>query len=448
MKEIPRTISKIHPIRGDWNSTAAAIAERHVRRLNDRGFEAYWVGGCVRDLLLGLSPKDYDIATNATPDQVERLFPRTIPVGKQFGVILVLEQGVQTEIATFRTESGYSDGRRPDSVKFCSAKEDASRRDFTINGIFLNPLERQPLDWVGGIQDLETGLIRAIGDPVERFSEDHLRMLRAVRFATRFDFQLEPKTLSAIQSRASDITLVSPERIRAELIRILLAPKLAKGLRLLEESCLFQWLFPDWAKPIPSPVYKWAEGEIEEGSSVLIWSTLARLFELEGWDGLLSYSSKDNEDSTRKGFPSTKHSRSKLEELLRHYTFPREEMDPILKAVQFQKTILQTHSNDLLACRQCMIQPIFPLAWKVFERAESVRPQCSPDSVSAWRIELKKFHQKPELSQPLILGKDLLKAGFSPGPMIGKTLTLVRNAQLIEQIHSPEEAVELAKSLK
>lgn len=439
-------ISKIHPIPEDWNSTAAAIAERHVRRLTDRGFEAYWVGGCVRDLLLGLSPKDYDIATNATPDQVEMLFPRTIPVGKQFGVILVLDQGVQTEIATFRTESGYSDGRRPDSVKFCSAKEDASRRDFTINGIFLNPLERQPLDWVGGIQDLENGLIRAIGDPVERFSEDHLRMLRAVRFATRFDFQLEPKTLSAIQSRASNITLVSPERIRAELIRILLAPKLAGGLRLLEESGLFQWLFPDWSHPIPSPIYQWAEGEIEEGASVLIWATLARLFELVGWDGLQSF--ENQEESTRQKSPPSKRSRSKLEGLLRHYTFPREEMDPILKAVQFQKNILETSPTDLLACRQCMIQPIFPLAWKVFERVESVRPQSSAYSVLTWRSELKKFHQKPELSEPLILGKDLLTAGFSPGPMIGKTLTLVRNAQLIEQIHSAEEAIELAKSLK
>ena len=446
MKETSKTISKIHPIRGDWTSRAATIAERHVRRLNDRGFEAYWVGGCVRDLLLGLSPKDYDIATNATPDQVEQLFPRTIPVGKQFGVILVLDQGIQTEIATFRTESGYSDGRRPDSVKFCSAKEDASRRDFTINGIFLNPIERQPLDWVGGIQDLETGLIRAIGDPVERFSEDHLRMLRAVRFATRFDFNLEPKTLRAIQSTASDITLVSPERIRAELIRILLPPKLAGGLRLLENCGLFQWLFPDWVHPIPAHIYQWAKGEFEDEVSVLIWATLARLFELEGWDSLDS-SKKLDESIRQKSLPS-KRSRSKLEELLRYYTFPREEMDPILKAVHFQQTILQTQPNDLLACRQCMIQPIFSLAWKVIERVESVRPQRPPDWISNWSIQLKEFHKKPDLSQPLILGKDLLKAGFSPGPKIGEILSLVRNAQLIEEIHSPEEAVKLAKSLK
>ncbi len=175
------------------SSLEARCALKHLQRLRDHGYEAYWVGGCVRDLLLNLTPKDYDIATNATPDQVENLFPHTIPVGKQFGVILVMDSGIQTEIATFRSDGGYTDGRRPDQIRFCEAKEDALRRDFTINGIFLDPIRAEPLDWVGGLDDLKQRKIRAIGHAPTRFEEDHLRMLRAIRFAHRFNLTIDPE---------------------------------------------------------------------------------------------------------------------------------------------------------------------------------------------------------------------------------------------------------------
>src|SRR5687768_15946789 len=181
--------------------TATAI----VRRLQKAGFEAFWVGGCVRDFLLGREPQDFDIATNARPEQTENLFPKTIPVGKQFGVLLVVEDGQEFQIATFRAESGYQDGRRPENVRFSDAREDAIRRDFTINGLFFDPISEQLHDWVDGEKDLRGKLIRTIGSPDERFGEDHLRLLRAIRFAAQLGFNIEPHTFAAVKKHAEKI---------------------------------------------------------------------------------------------------------------------------------------------------------------------------------------------------------------------------------------------------
>ncbi|MEX0586183.1 MAG: CCA tRNA nucleotidyltransferase, partial [Pirellulales bacterium] len=196
-----------------------------VRRLRDAGHEALWAGGCVRDQLLGLAPKDYDVATNATPDQIREVFGRrrTLPIGAAFGVITVLgpRSAGQIEVATFRTDATYSDGRHPDSVTFTNAEHDAQRRDFTINGLFFDPVANEVVDYIGGQQDLETRILRAIGDPRLRLREDKLRMLRAVRFAASFGFQIEPATLQAIQEMAPEVTTVSAERIGMEIRRML-----------------------------------------------------------------------------------------------------------------------------------------------------------------------------------------------------------------------------------
>src|ERR1041384_8136318 len=170
-----------------------------VRRLQSAGFEAFWVGGCVRDFLLGREPQDFDIATNATPEQSEKLFTKTIPVGRQFGVLLVVEDGHEFQIATFRAEADYTDGRRPETVRFSHAREDAIRRDFTINGLFFDPIANQLHDWVGGEADLRAKIIRTVGAPEERFSEDHLRMLRAIRFAAQLGFEIDPQTFASVQ---------------------------------------------------------------------------------------------------------------------------------------------------------------------------------------------------------------------------------------------------------
>src|SRR6478752_3495343 len=200
-----------------------------VRKLRAAGHVAYYAGGCVRDLLSGTPPKDVDIATDARPEVVQKLFPRTYAVGAHFGVIVVLENGFQFEVATFRSDGAYLDGRRPVEVHFASAEEDAARRDFTINGMFFDPEKNEVIDFVGGRADLERKLIRAIGDPAQRFAEDRLRMLRAIRFATALGFEIDPATWDAIVENADAITQISAERIREELVKIFLSPNRARG---------------------------------------------------------------------------------------------------------------------------------------------------------------------------------------------------------------------------
>ena len=214
--------------------TAAEI----VRRLQTAGFAAFWVGGCVRDFLLGREPQDYDIATDARPEQIEKLFKRTLAVGRKFGVMIVVEGKQQFQVATFRAEADYQDGRGPEKVVFSSAEADAQRRDFTVNGLFYDPIAEKLHDWVGGEKDLRAKIIRTIGAPEERFAEDHLRLLRAVRFAAQLDFEIEPQTFAAVKTLAPKIKLISAERIRDELIKLFAPPKVgqASSLSLAETN--------------------------------------------------------------------------------------------------------------------------------------------------------------------------------------------------------------------
>jgi len=212
------------------------LATEIVRSLRQAGFQAFWVGGCVRDVLLGRQPADYDIVTSALPKQIEKLFGRVIPVGRKFGVVVVVEGGHQFQVATFRSEADYRDGRHPEQVSFGDARADACRRDFTINGLFYDPVDETLRDWVGGQADLRAGIIRTIGPPAERFAEDHLRLLRAVRFAAQLDFQIEPLTLASIQAAAPAIQDISAERVRDELVKLFRPPHAGRGLELLRQS--------------------------------------------------------------------------------------------------------------------------------------------------------------------------------------------------------------------
>ncbi|HEX4425742.1 MAG TPA: CCA tRNA nucleotidyltransferase, partial [Terriglobales bacterium] len=228
-----------------------------VRKLREKNHQAYLVGGCVRDLLLGREPADYDVATSANPDEVMQIFPETYAVGAQFGVVLIPEDVAgdvavsapkhnAIEVATFRSDIGYSDGRHPDEVRFSKTpEEDVARRDFTINGMMLDPITDGVLDFVGGRKDLEAGIVRAIGDPERRFAEDKLRMLRAIRFAARFGFIIEPKTFAAIQKLASQINQVSRERVRDELTRMLTEGHARQAFLLLDESGLLHEVLPE-----------------------------------------------------------------------------------------------------------------------------------------------------------------------------------------------------------
>ena len=220
-------------------------ALRIVRRLRAAGHEALYAGGCVRDALMGKTPHDFDIATSARPEQVQALFPRTVLVGAQFGVILVIEDGSEYQVATFRSDGIYKDGRHPQSVTFGSAQGDAQRRDFTVNGLFYDPIEKRVLDFVGGRKDLETRTLRAIGDPSARFAEDKLRLLRALRFASVLDFEIEDATWRAVREGASAIREVSAERIRDELVKIFESPGRVRGFDLLDASGLMLQVLPE-----------------------------------------------------------------------------------------------------------------------------------------------------------------------------------------------------------
>jgi len=215
-----------------------------IKRLTSEGYEALLAGGCVRDMLLGRAANDYDVATNARPEDVMRIFRRMLKVGAKFGVVIVLIEGQQIEVATFRTETGYTDGRHPTAVEFVSAAEDASRRDFTINGMFYDPIKEKVIDYVGGQENLKTKIIRTIGRPEERFGEDYLRMLRAIRFSTQLGFRIEPRTWSAIRKNAKKINKISGERIAIELESTLVNPNRSSGAAMLVKSGLAEAIFP------------------------------------------------------------------------------------------------------------------------------------------------------------------------------------------------------------
>src|SRR5580658_3430815 len=245
--------------------TPRELALHICEKLFEAGHQAYLVGGCVRDLELGREPADYDVATDALPERVVSLFPGSLTIGAKFGVILVHEGDADVEVATFRSDVGYSDGRHPDRVIFSrTAEEDVRRRDFTINGLLLDPRTNDVLDFVGGREDLRAGLVRAIGDPDRRFGEDKLRMLRAVRFAARFGFQIEPATFAAIRELAPQITQVSPERIREELTKLLTEGAARRGFELLDETGLLAVVLPDVArmKGVQQPPQYHPEGDV------------------------------------------------------------------------------------------------------------------------------------------------------------------------------------------
>ncbi len=266
------------------------LAERICATLRGSGHQAYLVGGCVRDLLLGREPADYDVSTDASPDRVQELFPNSLNVGAKFGVILVYEKEAQVEVATFRRDIGYSDGRHPDRVVYSqSPEEDVRRRDFTINGLMMDPRTREVRDFVGGRADLDAGVVRAIGDPRLRFAEDKLRMMRAVRFAARFHFHIDPETLAAEQELAPQISQVSIERIREELTKLLTEGAARRGFELLDEAGLLKAVLPDIArmKGVEQPPQFHPEGDVWIHTRMLLEKLPANASPTLAWGALL-----------------------------------------------------------------------------------------------------------------------------------------------------------------
>jgi poly(A) polymerase len=423
-------------------SKARQFAIDVVRKLRDAGFEALWAGGCVRDQLLGLEPKDYDVATNATPNQIRQVFGhrRTLAIGAAFGVIGVVgsKPAGMIDVATFRRDAQYSDGRHPDSVTFSTAQEDAQRRDFTINGLFFDPLQEQVIDYVGGQQDLERRVIRAIGDAGQRIAEDKLRMLRAVRFAATFDFELDEATLRAIQGQAHELVIVSAERVAAEMRRMLVDRNRMRAVRLLDEAQLLEVVLPESAR------LKDAANESGDESPDSAWQRTLRVLDALSADA-------------RPSFPVA------LAALLREvYCEEPSRHDAVERICQrWRLSNEETDSTDWLLANESTLRAARGVAWPQLQRvliaerigdllllAEALARVVDGDTASIeycrQRLALPAEQLNPA---PLITGDDLKAAGIPPGPAYKALLETVRDAQLEGRIADKAQALELARQL-
>jgi poly(A) polymerase len=393
-----------------------------TRRLRDAGFEALWAGGCVRDQLLKRGPKDYDVATNARPEEVQKLFgkQRTLAIGAAFGVIGVKGRNcLPVEVATFRSDGAYLDGRHPSSIVFTTAEHDAQRRDFTINGMFFDPLAEQVIDYVGGQADLDARIIRAIGDPQARFTEDKLRMLRAVRFAATFDFALHAETQHAIVAMAPEITVVSAERINTELTRLLCHTNRKRGLELLDECGLLAVLFPELADAATTNSPAWR----------VSLDTLAKL-------------QSDNIATAITATLYSFHDVVTPAEWARRYRFSNKEIE-LAQWLSTQLPRIATAENLPWPALQRIL--VHEGAGELLALARAV---LGEDSAGLLRAEQAAAMPLEVLNPPpLVTGDDLIQEGFQPGPHFGGLLTSLRDAQLDGEITTQTEAFELARRL-
>lgn len=426
-------------------SDARATAISVVRRLRADGHEAYFAGGCVRDQLLGRTPEDYDVATSARPERVRALFSRTIPVGMQFGVVLVLEHGHHFQVATFRSDDAYVDGRRPSRVYFGSAEADARRRDFTINALFLDPETDEVLDFVGGRADLTAGLIRAIGDPGARIAEDRLRLLRAVRFAARFGFTIEETTRRAIRAAASTLVDIAAERIGEEIVKILTEGAARRGFELLEETGLLDVVLPEVAAMqgvAQSPEHH-PEGDVWQHTLLLLQQLPAGVSETLALGALLHDVAK----------PLTAVAGNDRVTFWRHDEIGAKLAVEICQRLRRSRSVwerveylVRNHLRliDAPAMRPATLKRL--LAAEGFEelcrlaRIDALASSCDLDPVlfcEAKRTELAAEELRPP---PLLGGHDLLALGYPPGPTLGRILRALEDAQLDGVVRTRDEA--------
>ncbi|HSY89865.1 MAG TPA: CCA tRNA nucleotidyltransferase [Candidatus Binatus sp.] len=442
------------------------FANSIVETLRQRGFQAYLVGGCVRDLLLRREPKDYDVATDATPEQVMGIFPETYAVGAQFGVALVPapdkelgDEGVAensskshaVEVATFRSDVGYSDGRHPDEVRFSrDPREDVARRDFTINGMLLDPASGEVLDFVGGRDDLKTGIIRSIGDPERRFEEDKLRMLRAVRFAARFEYTIEPATFAAIQKLAEQIEIVSRERVRDELTRMLTEGHGRRAFLLLDESGLLAHVLPEISamKGVAQPPEFHPEGDVFEHTLLLLENLPSPCPLTLAWGALLHDVGKPatfRVAPDRIRFDGHVEVGVKIaEEICRRLRFSNDEAAQILALVENHMRFGHVTRMKESTLKRFLRMPKFEehLALHRADSLASHRHLATYEFLQQKRAEIPAANMRPV---PLVTGDDLIAEGHAPGPRFREILTAVEDAQLEGRLVSREVALEFVR---
>jgi poly(A) polymerase len=443
-------------------STAMNDAKLVVETLRQHGFQAYLVGGCVRDLLLEREPKDYDVATDATPSQVMAIFPQTYAVGAQFGVVLVPPNEVQgnagegsqsnaVEVATFRSDIGYSDGRHPDEVRFSrDPREDVSRRDFTINGLLLDPVTGEVLDFVGGQDDLAAGIIRTIGDPEKRFAEDKLRMLRAVRFAARFEYRVDAATFEAIQRLAHQIDVVSHERVRDELTRMLTEGRAARAFRMLDESGLLREVLPEVSamKGVAQPPEFHPEGDVFVHTLLLLENLPNPCPLTLGWGALLHDVGKPatfRVAPDRIRFDGHVEVGVKIaEEICRRMRFSNDDTEQILALVDNHMRFGQATRMKESTLKKFLRLPGFDehLALHRADCLASHRNLATYEFVQQKLAEILPEKIRP---RPLVTGDDLIEAGHVPGPRFREILNAVEDAQLEGRLPSRDAALEFVR---
>jgi poly(A) polymerase len=423
-----------------------------IRTLRERGFQAYLVGGCVRDVLLGIEPKDYDVATDATPEQVMQLFPETYAVGAQFGVVLVpAPESGQIEVATFRADIGYSDGRHPDEVRFSSdPREDVARRDFTINGMMLDPLTGEVLDFVGGREDLKARIVRAIGDPEHRFSEDKLRMLRAVRFAARFEYVIDPATFLAIQKLAEGIEVVSRERVRDELTRMLTEGHARRAFLLLDESGLLQHVLPEISlmHGVEQPPEFHPEGDVFVHTLLLLEHLPRRCPMTLAWGALLHDVGKPatfRRAPDRIRFDDHVGVGVKIAEgICRRMRFSNDESGQILALIENHMRFGQVSRMKESTLKRFLRLPLFD-EHLALHRADSLASHRNLTTYEFIRRKREEIPAETIRPTPLVTGDDLIAAGHPPGPKFREILDAVEDAQLEGQLPSRDAALEFVR---
>jgi poly(A) polymerase len=422
--------------------------------LHRNGYQALLVGGCVRDLLLGREPADYDVTTDATPEQVMALFPESIAVGAQFGVILVPRDGLKVEVATFRSDVGYSDGRHPDSVVYSKApQEDVQRRDFTINGLLMRHDTSEVLDYVGGQADLQAKLIRAIGEPDRRFTEDKLRMMRAVRFAARFGFEIEAETFRAIRRRVAEIHQVSPERLREELTKMLTEGAARRAFELLDETWLLQQVLPEIGamKGVEQPPQYHPEGDVWIHTLLMLEGLPAGASPTLAWGVLLhdvgkppTFQSAERTGDRIRFNDHVEVGVRMAEAICKRLRFSNEDTGQILALVDNHMKFGAVEEMRAATLKKFVRLPRFE------EHLALHRLDClsSPRHLESYEF-VKRFLETtpPEQVRPerLLTGDDLQAMGFRPGPLFAEILRSLEDAQLEGQVKTREEALEYVR---
>ena len=434
--------------------TPRELANSICETLRHNGHQALLVGGCVRDLLLGRAPADYDVTTDATPERVMELFPESIAVGAQFGVVLVPRDGMKVEVATFRSDVGYSDGRHPDRVVYSkTAREDVQRRDFTINGLLMRHDTGEVLDFVEGQADLKAGVIRAIGEADRRFTEDKLRMMRAVRFAARFSFEIEHKTFAAIRRHAGAITDVSTERIHEELTKLLTEGAARTGFELLEKSWLLSIVLPEIAamKGVQQPPQYHPEGDVWTHTLLMIEGMPAGTSPTLAWGVLLHDVGKPptfrpaSQTGDRIRFDHHVDVGVRMAEAIcRRYRFSNDETEQIVALVANHMRFGAVDQMRKSTLKRFVRLPRFEEHMEL-HRLDCLSSHRNLDSYGMVRRFLAETPEEQVRPQRVLTGTDLSEMGYIPGPLFSEILRAVEDAQLEGQIATKTEAAELVR---